>query len=331
MKNPFYKKVIKELIEGIVIMDEVRKIIYINQKAKEITGWKMGERVPYCSYCQLREVSGNEDRCILANDNPLPSFRSHIPNYVDNEADFEMSMNKLAWNGENFQVLIIRNPAVTSQDKKVKTQELLIHEIMLAQEGERKRIARELHDHIGQSIYSIFLGLEGMKRHIDNDEFHERFEKINAVMEDTLQSLKQLTKELRPQLFDNLGLESAIKSLVGDWRQLYKIDFTLSIQLPNELKFKNDEGLHLYRIIQEAVTNAIRHGKATDIKIEIDKRNNELYFQITDNGVGFDLQTMNRNGLGLRHMKERVKMLNGDVKWISEKGGPTRVEGYITV
>ncbi len=331
MNNPFYKKVITELIEGIVVMDGERKIIFINHKATEITGWKFGETVPYCSYCQLREVSDHEERCILANDDPLPSFRSHIPNYVDTEMDFEMSMNKLEWEGETYQVLIIRNPGQIGQEEKVKTQELLIHETMLAQEGERKRIARELHDHIGQSIYSIYLGLDGMNRHIHNSEFSARLEKMNTVMEDTLQCLKRLTKELRPQMYDNLGLESAIRSSVDDWRELYRIDFELSIELPNELKLKNEEGLHLFRIIQESVSNAVRHGKADNIKIKIYKVNTELYFQVSDNGSGFDLQKIDNNGLGLRHMKERVKMLKGDIKWISQIGGPTRVEGYITV
>lgn len=331
MKVEDFQKIVEEFIEGIVIMDESRTITYINKKAHLITGWQVGESVPYCSYCQLREVSEHEERCILANDNPLPSFRSHIPNYVNTETDFEMSMNKLELAGGHYQVLTIRNPSQITQDEKVKMQELLIHETMQAQESERKRIARELHDHIGQSVYSLYLGLDGIRRHVDNPEYTERLDKMNMVMEGTLACLKRLTKELRPQLFDNLGFETALRSSVDDWQRLYNIDFSLNIHIPEDLKFKNEEGLHLYRIIQEAVNNALRHGKATSIMIEIYKVDQELYFQIVDNGKGFDIDKINGTGLGLRHMRERVKMLHGDIKWISEEGGPTRVEGYITV
>lgn len=331
MKDKYFKKLVAELSEGIVIMDDDRKITYINKKAFQVTGWQEGEHVPYCSYCQLRQVSENEERCILANDEPLASFRSHMPNYVDSKTDFEMSMNKFEVEGRPFSVLMIRNPSINNQDEKVKMQELLIHDTMLAQESERKRIAMELHDHIGQGIYSIYLGLDAIKRHVQEPEYHERLEKMNGVMEDTLLCLKRLTKELHPRLFDNLGFETALRSSVEDWRRLYNIKFSLNIRIHDDLKFEKEEGLHLYRIIQESVNNAIRHGKATHIKIEIYTVKRELYFQITDNGIGFDIQNIHKNGLGLKHMMERVKMFNGDIKWISKKGGPSRIEGYINI
>lgn len=332
MNDKYFKNIVTELPEGIVIMDDDRKITYINKKAFQITGWQEGEHVPYCSYCQLRQVSENEERCILANDDLLASFRSHIPNYVDSETDFEMSMNKYEVEGRIFRVLMIKDPSINSQNEKVKMQELLIHDTMLAQESERKRIAMELHDHIGQGIYSIFLGLDSIKRHVQEPEYHERLEKMNGVMEDTLMSLKRLTKDLHPRLFDNLGFETALKSSVEDWKRLYKINFSLNIRIDNNLKFKKQEGLHLYRIIQEAVNNAVRHGQATKIKIEIYSVNHELYFQITDNGIGFDIKSIHKiEGLGLKHMMERVKMFNGDIKWISQKGGPSRIEGYIEI
>lgn len=329
VNDKYFKKVVSEICDGITIMDAERKIIYINKNAFEITGWKIGEYVPYCSYCQLREVSEDEERCILANDNPLPSFRSHMPNYVDKDSVFEMSMTKLDLDGDVHQVLIIRDPNLNRHDEEIKTQELLIQETMIAQEGERKRLARELHDHIGQSVYSIYLGLDGIKRHVDNAEYHKSLEKMTTVMEETLQNLQRLTKELRPRLFDNLSFETGLRSAVEDWRQLYKVEFTLKYQASENPSFENDDGLQLYRIIQEAVYNAVRHGKATRIKIEITKVDDELYFQITDNGQGFDPETLTGHGLGLKHMKERVKMLNGDIKWISQKGGPTRIEGYV--
>lgn len=331
MKGEEFRRLVEMFPEGIVVMNGSRKIMYLNKKAYQMTGWKLGEFVPYCSYCQLREVSDHEERCILANDHGLPSFRSHMPNYVDTKTDFEMSMSKIEFDNKPYKVLVIRNACLYSHDDTVKTQELLIHETMLAQEKERKRIARELHDHIGQSVYSIFLGLEGIKRHCDNPEYHERLRKITGVMEDTLQALRDLTTELRPHLFDILGFETALRSAIEDWTDIYKIKFSLNIHIPDNLKFEKEEGLHLYRIIQESVNNAVRHGKANRIKIDIYSSGREVYFQIVDNGIGFDIEGISGTGVGLKHMKERVKMFNGDIKLFSQIGGPTKIEGYITI
>ncbi|WAA13126.1 ATP-binding protein [Fervidibacillus halotolerans] len=333
MDRTNFRQVIDQLPIGIVIMDQNRKIHYMNQKAIEITGWKKGGNVPYCSYCQLRQVQEGEERCILASDNPLPSFRSHMPNYVDSDADFDMSMTKLKMDENTYQVLQISNPSLESHLEKVKTQELLIHETIRAQEMERKRIARELHDHIGQNIYSIFLGLDLLKRKIDDEKKSERLEKLYSVMEKTVENIQSLTKILRPNMFDYLSFEAALRSSIDDWKKLYHVNFHIKYNVLNEDKLDNESSLHLFRVIQEAVTNAVRHGKATEITIElygtIDDEN--IYFQISDNGSGFHPQHSKGHGLGMQHMLERVKMLEGDIKWITEIGGPTRVEGFITI
>lgn len=313
------------------MMDDAREIVYLNDKAIEFTGWRIGEKVPFCSYCQMRDVPHGEERCILANDDPLPSFRAHMPNYVSDEYTFEMSLNKQTLEGKVYQILVIRNPTINAEKEKLKMQELLIQETMLAQENERKRIARELHDNIGQSVYSLYLGLEGIKRHVSDPEYHARLKKMTAVMDDTLNNLKRLTKELRPQLVDHLGLKSALVTTAKEWQEFYKIAIELQINLDDQVHFQKEEGLHLFRIIQESVRNAVKHGKATSITIELDSHYDYLSFRITDDGIGFDVESVKNEGLGFRHIMERVKMLDGDVKWLSSPGGPTKVEGFIKI
>ena len=331
MERHLFKKITEHLPEGVVIMDENRQIYFINKKAHNMTGWKVNEYVPYCTYRQLREVPENEERCILAMDNPLPSFRSHIPNYVNNNEDFEMTMTKIPLENKVFQILIIREPSWSKGKEQVKVKQLLIQEAMLAQEAERKRIARELHDQIGQSVYSIFLGLEGIKPHIQNEDSKKHLVSMINIMERTLKNIKQLTKELRPQLIDILGLETALKSHVKEWEALYNIKFTLDLHLSRSIEFNKDQGLHLFRLIQEAVHNAVRHGKAQHIHIELRTQEDKIYFQITDDGIGFDIEQARVHGLGIHHMKERIHMLHGDVKWITQPGGPTRVEGFVPI
>lgn len=332
MKTTFFKAVIEKLSEGIIIMDEDRNIIFMNEQAELITGWEYGQRVPYCSYCQMRFVGPGEERCILATENSLPSFRSYMLTGINEDTEFEMTLDKITIDGTVFQVLIIRDPNLKRQEKTIRTQELLIHETMLAQENERKRIARELHDHIGQNIYSIFLGLDSMKHHVKQPEYYERLEKLTDVMEKTLNCLKRLTKDIHPRIFDSLDFETGLSSALKDWEQLYELQITFETDFEKGTHINKEASLHLYRIMQEAVHNAKKHGNATVVNITMctvpDRR---LRFIVKDNGVGFDTKKINPHGLGLKHMRERVKMLQGDIQYTSQIGGPTIIEGYISL
>lgn len=128
-----------------------------------------------------------------------------------------------------------------------------------------------------------------------------------------------------------LGFETALQASVEEWRLRYNIHISLSIQLPNELKFENDEGKHLYQVIQEAVDYAVNDGKATAITIEVYMVDNEVYFQIVNNGQSRYLERLREDSVGIMHMQERIKLLQGDINWISEGKRLTRVEGYIPI
>lgn len=112
----------------------------------------------------------DENRCILTSDNPIPFFNSHLAVYEGLE-EFEMSLKRVTISEEIYYVLRIRPPVQNENSERARFHELLVQETLLAQEAERKRIAMELHDHIGQSVYSIFLGLEVIKQNISEDKY----------------------------------------------------------------------------------------------------------------------------------------------------------------
>lgn len=331
MKMEYLAEIINHLPEGIILMDKDRTIHYLNEKASAMTGWRLDDKVPYCTYCQERQINEeDENRCILTSDDPIPFFNSHLAVYEGLE-EFEMSLEKLNMPEQNFYILQIRVPVHNANSKRARFHELLVQETMLAQEAERKRIARELHDHIGQSVYSIFLGLEVIRQNISEEKYQNHVSNMVNVMEKTLSDIKHLTKSLRPEIVYHIGLEKSLRQAVKDWMKLYQVDILVDIDIDQELLFDPEKELHLFRVIQESVANAIRHGKATYISIHLKSNNQYIFFNIYDNGSGFHAEDCRFKGLGLKHMFERCKMLGGDIRWMSKEGGPTRVEGFVSI
>jgi two-component system, NarL family, sensor histidine kinase NreB len=323
-------EIVENLPEGIILMDQDRIIHYLNEQAVGMTGWKLGEKVSYCTYCQQREIAADENRCMLTSENSIPFFSSHMAVYECLE-EFEMSVKKLSYLERDYYVLRLRIPVQNENSEKARFHELLVQETMQAQEAERKRIARELHDHIGQSVYSIFLGLEVIKETINDPQYSRHVTNMVNVMEKTLSDIKHLTKSLRSEIVYHIGLEESLREAVKDWRNLYQADIQLVLELDREMEFDREKELHLLRVIQESVANAVRHGKATAISINLRTYYQYIFFHIEDNGTGFKTDGSKLKGLGLKHMYERCKMLGGDIRWNSKEGGTTKVEGFVSL
>lgn len=328
MNAEWFQQAFEHMLEGIIIMDNVRRIEYMNPLANQMTGWKFGEIVPYCSYCQIRCVKDGEERCILANPDPLPAFQATMPTYKGVKESFEMSLSPFILKDQKYWVLVLRNPKWTTEIQ-LKIKQLLIHDTMSAQEAERMRIARELHDHIGQTVYSAFLGLQSIKSYIQNKDFISHLKKMEAGLEKTLEDIKRLSKEIHPSTLEHLGLETALRRSAENWSLMYGIECTSDIDLKQGTYLSKEHSLHIYRIIQEAVHNAVRHGHPSLLTIQLKVRGNKLTFKIFDNGIGFDVKNMHSKGLGQYYMIERIHMIGGEIEWLSEKGKFTIVEGYV--
>lgn len=329
MNVEWFKTILDHLSEGIVIMDRKRKIHYINELGARMTKWSVGDTVPHCSYCQIREIAPDEERCLLAQENPLPVFQANMPTYQGIDKSFQMRTTQLRLDGERYIVLSLRSPEWEEEDGSKKVRHLLVRESMMAQEAERKRIAMELHDQIGQSIYSIFLGLQTMKHFVTDARYQRHLQNMEHHLESTLDNVKRLSSELRPAILDNLGLEKALSSIVDVWRETYQVHFETSFHHMDGVQLPHDVDLHVFRIIQEAVRNAVRHGNPNSIKIQCSIQDHNLYFQVSDDGTGFDPNQVVEGSFGLYHMMERVDMMGGELKLYSRIGGPTRVEGVV--
>jgi ligand-binding sensor domain-containing protein/two-component sensor histidine kinase len=188
------------------------------------------------------------------------------------------------------------------QRKKKKAQKKLITALLFAQESERKRISKELHDGIGQKLLLI-------KNSLKLD-----IKKTPNLVDSTLEDLRAVSRNLHPFQLEKLGLTKAIINLVEEVNEFSEVFFSEEIDDIDHI-FSKDKEIYLYRIIQECINNIMKHSKATAAKITIKNEEKKVVITIQDNGIGFDYDK-NKNDiktLGLKSLVERVNFLKGKI------------------
>jgi signal transduction histidine kinase len=199
----------------------------------------------------------------------------------------------------------------------------LLSRLISAQEEERKRIARELHDGVGQALTSILVHIKVLAQSQD-PATHARMEELRQLVDHTLADVRLLSRELRPSALDDLGLAAALERYVLEFGVRYPhLSVDLHCVLPHRLPPNVETSL--YRVIQEAMTNAARHSHATSLSVVVNERAGAVHAIIEDNGTGFDVESTRRAGssVGLHSMNERSELLNGTLEIESSGDGTT--------
>jgi signal transduction histidine kinase len=187
----------------------------------------------------------------------------------------------------------------------------LSQQLVATQEEERRKLSRELHDHVGQMLTALRLevgGLERMRKAPDG-RFTQAVAECKSLVETMLRTVRDLALGLRPSMLDDLGLQPALEWHVRDFRRRYSLRVALTVtgdlsDLPDHLR------TCAYRIVQETLTNCARHAKAGRVEVSVHRGTRELEVAIVDDGVGFDPKERPR-GLGLLGIEERVRELHG--------------------
>ncbi len=197
-------------------------------------------------------------------------------------------------------------------------------QILHAQEQERKRIARELHDETSQVLTSLLISLELLEESVQTDEARKRVADIRALAHQTLRAVRNLSIDLRPSALDDLGLLPALRWYIKEYQQKcgVEVEFVASgfrERLPAEMETA------IYRIMQESLTNTAKHAHAKHVWIALEEQGHAVHARIRDDGQGFDAPAVLRTpwqdrGLGLAGMMERASLLDGTVEIISRAG-----------
>jgi signal transduction histidine kinase len=194
---------------------------------------------------------------------------------------------------------------------------------ILGQDLERKRLASDLHDSLGQELGAIkfFLGsLKMMKE--GSEEYTTCLEEIDRMVNDTINSVREITFDLMPFVLENNTLDKAIEQLCRKTNiiETIQVEFTKNTDTI-QLKDKKEESF-VYRIIQEFINNTIKHAHATKLIIDIQKHPNSIKFKLQDNGTGFKVLINNRKN-GLLIISQRLEILQSEYQWQSDKSGTT--------
>ena len=200
----------------------------------------------------------------------------------------------------------------------------LIH----AQEVERARLARDLHDDLNQSLalLAVELDLLGQKPPASRSEITDRMRGFSAQVKSLSSDVHRLSHELHPAKLEQLGLVATVRGYCRDLAAAYRVEIEFEPRdVPRALP--DDVALCLYRVVQEALQNVVKHSGAEGARVELTADKNELSLVVSDHGCGFDAaDKKGGSSLGLVSMRERVRLLNGQLSVMSAAGEGTRVK-----
>ena len=232
-------------------------------------------------------------------------------------------------------IILIYQLRLSQLERRRAVQEEFSHRLINAHESERQRIAAELHDGLGQSLLVIKnRSLLGEMTANGADKSHEQFQNISQAATAAIEEVRQITSNLRPYHLNRLGLTQALEAMIETVAAATSIDFRTQIALLDET-FSKDAEVIFYRIVQECVSNIVKHSSATKAKIEILRTESDILVKIADNGQGFDSAALNtaglqtKSGFGLIGVAERIRMLGGSYSIESAHGRGTIVTAKI--
>jgi signal transduction histidine kinase len=202
-----------------------------------------------------------------------------------------------------------------------------LRRVVEAQELERRRLARELHDETGQALTSILLGLKALEERFEDADSRAATAELRELVVSTLQDVRRLAVELRPSALDDFGLVAALERLAASFAEQSGIAVDFQTSLAGE-RLSGEVETALYRIVQESLTNVVKHARARHVSILLARMNGAIKAVIEDDGQGFDPAEDTLDGFGLVGMRERLALLGGrlEVESSSETGTTVAAE-----
>ena len=329
-----YRDLANSLPQIVFETDEQGNITFVNRNAFDSFGYTQDDLVKGMPISQMlilenQTVASEEFQRVMSREESGPT------EYTAQRKD-----------GSTFPILVYFSPIVhenkavglrgiaidmTEQKRLRQNMQFYISEITKAQEEERKRIARELHDETAQSLATMLLDIEAISRARDqlSDETIQRLEQLRARIDSTMEGVRRFSHELRPGVLDQLGLMPALELLTEELNKEGKVNTRLEVT-GSEQRLSPEVELVLFRITQEALRNVRRHSQATEAVARVEFTPKKVKLNVTDNGSGFELPEVlgdfaGKGKLGLIGMHERARLLDGSFSVKSQLGKGTTV------
>ena len=329
-----YRDLFDSASEAIIISDLEGSIVEVNQAASCLTGYTVDElammNIRQFLTAESFEIAMGRQQRILNGETATERYEMVIIKKDGKEAIIEAAIRLITQKG---QPVAFHNIArdVTEERRMQDNLRFYLQEITRAQEEERKRIARELHDDTAQALYALNRQMDNFVRSNTNQpEDNAAFlRELTLQVLEIIDGVRRFGQDLRPPMLDDLGLLATLRWLVSELKEQHGIETDLRV-LGIERRFAPETELLLFRVVQEAVKNIGRHSQAQKAEVSIEFGDGRTRVSITDNGVGFQqpesLGDLSRVGkLGLIGMQERVRLLGGSLTVQSDLGKGTTV------
>lgn len=318
--------------EKIFVFDRENKVITMNQSAKDILkdeafnemlegnpkaicracrGYTTEEELRTCDSCYVMESKGD-----------FVSFQVYLDTKGKGITPYTASFQTID-PSNGIRVLMLRDLSNQIKTQEMLHQKLQVNQIMKAQEEERKRISRELHDSVAQEMLSLLVDLRVLKYLTKENEVVEKVRQTEGKLMNLLEDIQNLSVELRPATLDDLGLEAAFRAHFKSIEKNYGLVVYFSSNIGSK-RYEGEIETAVYRICQEAVLNALKYAGVDSVEVRLWEEQNYLSLHITDYGCGFLVKNMSPQGtgLGLYGMRERAELVKGELQIHSvlEKG-----------
>lgn len=210
--------------------------------------------------------------------------------------------------------------------------------IIEAQEEERQRLARDIHDGPAQSMANIIVKTELCERlmNIDQERFKKELRNLKAIVKDTLKDIREIIFDLRPMSLDDLGLVPTLKKYINDFSVDTGIKTSFNI-IGTETKLEPAIEIAIFRVVQESLNNINKHSQATNANIIIEFADERINLSIIDNGIGFNIEKVEKihntktGGFGLINIRERLELLEGELQIKTSPGNGTKLNIYVPI
>jgi len=333
--------ILNSALDAIVIVDTASKIIFWNPQAENIFGWT-AEEVTGKSLMQTIIPAEYEaahrqgmQRFLQTGEGPILNRLIEVTACNKEGSLFPIELSILPVEQETGKTFcaFIRNITERRQAEsslKQSSEQLreLSRHLQKVREEERLRIAREIHDELGQQLTGLKMDVAWLMRKTVQDDpvIKDKFDEALSLVDKAVQSIRRISTELRPSVIDDLGLNAAL-----EW-QVEEIGRRMDVEIEYKNSF-NDSNIHpdisigIFRIMQESLTNIVKHAAAYKINIDISQAGNAIRLIVEDDGIGFDTNAkQDQLTFGLIGIKERTSMLQGECAIYSEPNTGTRIE-----
>jgi len=207
----------------------------------------------------------------------------------------------------------------------------LLRQLFDAQEQERSRIARDLHDELGQHLTAIMIGLRTIEQAADLPQAMERARTVAAAGAAGLSEVRRIARALRPTVLEDLGLVTAIERLGEEFQSVNGVPVELALSIDPSTRFAQQVELCVFRVVQESLTNAAKHAGAQRLRVRLAASNAMISVLVADDGHGFDPDETMGSSFGLNGMRERVELFGGRFEVKSKPGGGTTILAEVPV